>query len=59
MKEWNSIFTGCSLKLMKLLVRQEEMDLAALKIQIQRTRESFTTMKTSSDFQALDKKMKT
>lgn len=58
MEEWNSILTDCSIKLMRLLVYQEESDLAAIKVQIIKTREPLLTTQASPDFQALDRKIK-
>lgn len=57
MEEWNLILTESSLKLMTILIKQEESDLSHIQEQIKQTTESITLYNTTKDYIILNRKM--
>lgn len=56
-EEWNSILTECSIKLMKLLVKQEDQHLKGIKEEIRILQQSTNTHSAPEKFQRLNNKM--
>lgn len=54
MEQWNTILTECSIKLMKLLVQEEELSLSAIDAEIQSTKETILPFINTREYITMD-----